>query len=96
MAQHHIVSKEEWKAIKKNRKIGQRNIDLIIEHKAMPRSHYIHARTKGHDAQKELAEIFMPMANLPLDTKESIADIRTYEELLDVQILVIDSSIGNI
>ena len=90
------MSKEEWKATKKNRKIGQRNIDLIIEHKAMPRSHYIHARTKGHDAQKELSETFMPMVNLPLDSKESIVDIRTHEELLDVRKLVIDSSIGNI
>ena len=56
----------------------------------------IHVGTKVHHAQKELAETFMPMTNLPLDSKESIADIRTYEELLDVRILVIDSSIGNI
>ena len=68
-AQHHIVSKSEWEAIKKERKVGQRNLDLILEHKAMPRSHYIHVRTKGHQAQKELAEIFMQMANLPLNRK---------------------------
>ena len=61
----------------------------------MPRSHYILERTRGRYAQKERSETFMQMANLPLDSKESIADIRTYEELLDVRILVTDSSIGN-
>ncbi|KAK3106383.1 hypothetical protein FSP39_018856 [Pinctada imbricata] len=61
----------------------------------MPRTHYTHVRTKGSKAQCELAEALCHLSKVPLNRKGCITDLRDFEKVLKVRILVIDSSIGN-
>ena len=61
----------------------------------MPRTHYIHVRTKGSKAQHELAEALCRLSKFPLNRKGCITDLSDFENVLGVKILVVDSSIGN-
>ncbi|XP_062602848.1 uncharacterized protein LOC134264573 [Saccostrea cucullata] len=87
-------SKEEWQSITQHR--GKKtNLDLIMEFRKMPRSHFKNMIKPGAKQQTELAKELLRQVGLPSDRKCTILDIQHFETYLERKITVLDASLGN-
>jgi hypothetical protein len=87
-------SKEEWQEITRERR-GNNNLQLILEHKKVPLTHYDALLNKNRKEQKNLAAAICKLAGVPTDRPASIDDIQAFENVLDVRIMVVSSRLGN-
>ena len=84
----NCVSNAEFKQSKQN----IRTAEAIVNIGKVPKWYYNKMRTQGRSEQETLAKAICNRAGIPLDRKLNLTDIPKFEDLLDVQILVIGSS----
>lgn len=93
-AKSNLCTKEEWDTITATRG-SKSNLELILEHRRVPESHYKHLCEKSRKTQKDLAVAFCRLAGVPLDRPSSLGDLPAFEDALGVRILVVSARLGN-
>ena len=85
----------EWETLMRedaNRTI----LDNVIKYKTCPKSYYYRMLDKTKtQKQKEMAKALCRKANVPIDRPLGLNDITPFENLLDVNVNVISSKLGN-
>ena len=87
-------SAAEWKDIAQSRG-SKTNLELILEHRKVPESHFKHLRKHGGKEQTDLAKAFSRLAGVPLNRPASLSDIPAFEDVLGVRVMVVSSRLGN-
>ena len=93
-AKLHRCSPEEWKTITHERGI-QSNLELILKHRKVPKSHYRNILMKPNYQQKELAIAISRLAGVSITRPSTLSDISAFEKVLNIRVMVISAKHGN-
>ena len=87
-------TKEEWDNLTQSQKF-KTNLVLVLEHRKVPESYYIHLRNKARKEQKNLAVGLSRLAGVPLDRPASLNDVEAFETVLGIRIMIVSARLGN-
>ena len=93
-AKHNQVSTAEWRLLTQEQD-HMTTTDKIMYHHKVPTWYYNQLRTKNRKEQKTLALRLCTEAGLPIARMCHLNDISAFENVLNVQILVISAACGN-
>ncbi len=92
-AKLHRCSQEEWKQITNDRQ-KKSNLELILENRKVPLTHYNNLVHKNQKQQGQMAMALSQLAGVPLDRPASLSDLETFEEVLGVRVMVVSARLG--
>ena len=93
-AKLNLCTKEEWNDLTRYQK-SKSNLELTLEHRKVPESHYMNLRKTKSKDQKDLAVAISRLAGVPLDRPASLNDIEAFEEVLNSRVMVVSARLGN-
>ena len=93
-AKLNLCTKEEWNDLTRYQK-SKSNLELTLEHRKVPESHYMNLRKTKSKDQKDLALAISRLAGVPLDRPASLNDIEAFEEVLNSRVMVVSARLGN-
>ena len=88
----NLCTEEEWNDLTQYQK-SKSNLELTLEHRKVPESHYKHLRNKKSKEQKDLAVAISRLAGVPLERPASLNDIEVFEEVLNTQVMVVSAGL---
>ena len=88
-----LLSPDEWKTLTKDDQGSM--IDKVLKHKSTPKWYYKHVVDKSRPECTAFAKRLCELVGLSCQRACNIRDIELFETLLDLQILVISSKLGN-
>ena len=93
-----VVPLNKWREVTKDDDQDMNTFQKVIKHGMTTRSYYKHvsdSAVNNKSYSKTMALTLCKEANLPTDKPLSIRDIDCFENLLDVNILVLSAKLGN-
>ncbi|CAC5421906.1 unnamed protein product [Mytilus coruscus] len=93
-----IVPLNKWKEVTKDDDEDMNTCQKVIKHYMTTKSYYKHvsdSAVNNKSYSKTMALTLCKEANLPIDEPLSIRDVARFEDLLDVNILVLSARLGN-
>ena len=87
-------SKEEWEDLTRYQ-VSKSQLELVLEHRKVLESFYMHLRNKARKEQKNLAVALSQLARVPLDRPASLNNVEAFEEALDIRVMVVSARLGN-
>ncbi|VDI57140.1 Hypothetical predicted protein [Mytilus galloprovincialis] len=93
-----VVPLNKWREITKDDDPNMNTFQKVLKHGMTTKSYYKHvsdSAVNNKSYSKTMALTLCKEANLPTDKPLSIRDIHSFENLLDLNILVLSSKLGN-
>lgn len=91
-----VVSLEEWTRLTKDDSPDCNVTTKVIKHRASTISYLAHLKKSDNNKYRTtMAQTLCRLADLPTDRPLGLTDIHAFEELLDVNVLVLSSRCGN-
>ena len=89
----HTVSPDEWKTLTSDD--TESMVNKVLKHRTTPKWFYRHVLDKERKECFNFAKRLCELADVSTEKQCSINDIERFEKVLDLQILVISSKLGN-
>ena len=87
-------TEEEWEDLTRYQK-SKSQLELVLEHRKVTESYYMHLRNKARKEQKNLAVALSLVAGVPLDRPASFNDLEAFQESLDIRVMVVSTRLGH-